>query len=99
MALLFFFLRRRRHTRLQGDWSSDVCSSDLYDADQLRVCVGHAHPFDDPLHRAIGLAPAEILRYLFGKRPQIERRPDQLRRSEERRVGKESENLYAEYDG
>src|SRR5205807_5695112 len=22
---------RRRHTRLQGDWSSDVCSSDLYD--------------------------------------------------------------------
>src|SRR5919106_2859100 len=25
----FFFSRRRRHTRLQGDWSSDVCSSDL----------------------------------------------------------------------
>src|SRR5688500_20308671 len=21
---------RRRHTRLQGDWSSDVCSSDLH---------------------------------------------------------------------
>src|SRR5256885_11622133 len=27
--LLFFFSSRRRHTRLQGDWSSDVCSSDL----------------------------------------------------------------------
>src|SRR5256885_7387579 len=30
-----FFSSRRRHTRLQGDWSSDVCSSDLtveYDA-------------------------------------------------------------------
>src|ERR1039457_7039088 len=26
--LLFFFSSRRRHTRLQGDWSSDVCSSD-----------------------------------------------------------------------
>src|SRR5256885_12382478 len=25
-----FFSSRRRHTRLQGDWSSDVCSSDLY---------------------------------------------------------------------
>src|SRR6266446_10302953 len=25
----FFFSSRRRHTRLQGDWSSDVCSSDL----------------------------------------------------------------------
>src|ERR1022692_5122722 len=28
-CLLFFFSSRRRHTRLQGDWSSDVCSSDL----------------------------------------------------------------------
>src|SRR5256885_2485552 len=25
----FFFSSRRRHRRLQGDWSSDVCSSDL----------------------------------------------------------------------
>src|SRR5688500_2183555 len=25
----FIFSSRRRHTRLQGDWSSDVCSSDL----------------------------------------------------------------------
>src|ERR1039457_619033 len=29
MFLFFFFSSRRRHTRLQGDWSSDVCSSDL----------------------------------------------------------------------
>src|SRR5256885_6739232 len=29
---LFFFSSRRRHTRLQGDWSSDVCSSDLDDS-------------------------------------------------------------------
>src|SRR5256885_11005189 len=28
---VFFFSSRRRHTRLQGDWSSDVCSSDLAD--------------------------------------------------------------------
>src|SRR5256885_3163072 len=27
--ICFFFSSRRRHTRLQGDWSSDVCSSDL----------------------------------------------------------------------
>src|SRR5207248_4212112 len=27
--LLFFFSSRRRHTRSYGDWSSDVCSSDL----------------------------------------------------------------------
>src|SRR3989454_6955081 len=29
MHSVFFFSSRRRHTRLQGDWSSDVCSSDL----------------------------------------------------------------------
>src|SRR3989454_11794712 len=29
MCGFFFFSSRRRHTRLQGDWSSDVCSSDL----------------------------------------------------------------------
>src|SRR5256885_7276838 len=29
LCLFFFFSSRRRHTRLQGDWSSDVCSSDL----------------------------------------------------------------------
>src|SRR5256885_7581990 len=28
-TVFFFFSSRRRHTRLQGDWSSDVCSSDL----------------------------------------------------------------------
>src|SRR5437879_7899796 len=29
----FFFSSRRRHTRYIGDWSSDVCSSDLAMAD------------------------------------------------------------------
>src|SRR6266516_772086 len=29
MSFLFFFSSRRRHTRSYGDWSSDVCSSDL----------------------------------------------------------------------
>src|SRR5256885_8441581 len=28
-VFFFFISSRRRHTRLQGDWSSDVCSSDL----------------------------------------------------------------------
>src|SRR6266850_3290207 len=45
----FFFSSRRRHTRLQGDWNSDVCSSDLRvareiaGADQVNVlgfCIG-----------------------------------------------------------
>src|SRR5438876_11946828 len=28
-CFFFFFSSRRRHTRWTGDWSSDVCSSDL----------------------------------------------------------------------
>src|SRR5690606_37677306 len=30
MLLGFFFASRRRHTRFSRDWSSDVCSSDLF---------------------------------------------------------------------
>src|SRR2546429_5596609 len=30
LRCLFFFSSRRRHTRCSRDWSSDVCSSDLY---------------------------------------------------------------------
>src|SRR5690625_1497870 len=30
MSYIFFFSSRRRHTRWPRDWSSDVCSSDLY---------------------------------------------------------------------
>src|SRR5256885_11072029 len=42
VSCFFFFSSRRRHTRLQGDWSSDVCSSDLpfsRDAGNNRVGV------------------------------------------------------------
>src|SRR2546426_7729378 len=35
----FFFSSRRRHTRLQGDWSSDVCSSDLRNLDRAKELV------------------------------------------------------------
>src|SRR5688572_32514866 len=30
MMVFFFFSSRRRHTRFDCDWSSDVCSSDLF---------------------------------------------------------------------
>src|SRR2546430_86138 len=36
-AFLFFFSSRRRHTRFDCDWSSDVCSSDLFSAGRLRA--------------------------------------------------------------
>src|SRR2546430_13270452 len=44
-AVLFFFSSRRRHTRFDCDWSSDVCSSDLFPlalpADELGPVVLH----------------------------------------------------------
>src|SRR2546430_3102881 len=30
-CVIFFFSSRRRHTRFDCDWSSDVCSSDLFE--------------------------------------------------------------------
>src|SRR5262249_4834327 len=39
---VFFFSRRRRHTRLVSDWSSDVCSSDLPKLDDYLVPIGKA---------------------------------------------------------
>src|SRR5437764_30500 len=36
----FFFSSRRRHTRYIGDWSSDVCSSDLAGAEAARLGLG-----------------------------------------------------------
>src|SRR2546422_1486946 len=36
LCTYFFFSSRRRHTRCSRDWSSDVCSSDLF----LKICLG-----------------------------------------------------------
>src|SRR2546430_4217857 len=36
MRFVFFFSSRRRHTRFDCDWSSDVCSSDLAELLSLR---------------------------------------------------------------
>src|SRR5256885_10361593 len=44
--LFFFFSSRRRHTRLQGDWSSDVCSSDL----NLQYVAENFHTVAETLH-------------------------------------------------
>src|SRR2546426_3277010 len=57
VKILFFFSSRRRHTRLQGDWSSDVCSSDLLDvwsAWRLSRALRRAHP--DVVHLHSGRA-------------------------------------------
>src|SRR6267143_6535949 len=48
--LIFFFSSRRRHTIWNCDWSSDVCSSDLLDANvaSARICGVEGHPARGP---------------------------------------------------
>ena len=87
VIFFFFFSSRRRHTRYIGDWSSDVCSSDLV-ADYLKV-------HKDTVKRALReLRNAGWLRSDGdggrGKSPM-------LRRSEERRVGKECRSRWSPY--
>src|SRR6266496_5390958 len=38
-SLFFFFSSRRRHTRSLRDWSSDVCSSDLFETSLMMAAA------------------------------------------------------------
>src|SRR5256885_10301167 len=60
MCSVFFFSSRRRHTRLQGDWSSDVCSSDLlFVIDAIGSGAADLVIDDDGFVGAIGAANGE----------------------------------------
>src|SRR2546426_5719854 len=66
LAALFFFSSRRRHTRLQGDWSSDVCSSDLSPYRDARrvfwiVDNGSSHRGEASVHRLHAAFPNLVL--------------------------------------
>src|SRR2546430_11724019 len=47
-ANFFFFASRRRHTRFDCDWSSDVCSSDLADARAFLLLAVQGVPARQP---------------------------------------------------
>src|SRR5437899_12535832 len=55
----FFFSSRRRHTRCLSDWSSDVCSSDLYAyrSSLNRTMVNHLEAKAQMLMRTVDLRP------------------------------------------
>src|SRR5207248_4266036 len=55
-SFFFFFSSRRRHTRSYGDWSSDVCSSDL-----PRPTSGHDAQHRWPGHPADTYVPQDKL--------------------------------------
>src|SRR5437764_13556567 len=83
--MFFFFSSRRRHTRYIDDWSSDVCSSDLQQAE----CGGAetaAEAEGDPGDDGGGRARVDADHVRAGQRVA---RDGLEHRSEERRVGKE----------
>src|ERR1039457_7330837 len=60
-----FFSSRRRHTRLQGDWSSDVCSSDLLHILEFRSIATIRHypgnPFRSEEHTSELQSPCNLV--------------------------------------
>src|SRR5207248_5105323 len=93
LCLVFFFSSRRRHTRSYGDWSSDVCSSDLRREARVRggaLGAGDGCPAAGGRGRVRrGAGPvAGGWRRHAGVGGRGVGRPA-LARSEERRVGKE----------
>src|SRR5260370_22727063 len=66
--LFFFFSSRRRHTRFKCDWSSDVCSSDLFPFSPPASPVAHILQWEILL---LSAASAECLEgtWALGKPP------------------------------
>src|SRR2546426_7713458 len=90
LVCFFFFSSRRRHTRLQGDWSSDVCSSDL---DQL---LATWDPFTFAILTEVG---GKVKFQDLKEGVTYDEETDQVTglRSEERRVGKECRSRWSPY--
>src|SRR5207302_5753118 len=65
----FFFSSRRRHTRFSRDWSSDVCSSDLWGGRSLVPVSRRGTPPRSTAHPWIEAV------YLFGSRARGNVRP------------------------
>src|SRR5207247_8171840 len=90
--VFFFFTSRGRHTRSTRDWSSDVCSSDLYGGAVVRVLYLPEDRATWGNGTAVGRTVTALawLDSLFGtyQWPQLTN-VHRIERSEERRVGKE----------
>src|SRR5256886_7069657 len=91
----FFFSSRRRHTRFDCDWSSDVCSSDLSTtylklreaSVQWEVPSGIAHKIlGNSRYMRVGLVGRNLVTMT-----------KYHGRSEERRVGKECRSRWSPY--
>src|SRR5207248_7415536 len=87
----FFFSSRRRHTRSYGDWSSDVCSSDLFAGGVNTATTNTSGVATAATFTANGTAggPYTVTASAPGAASPANFSLTNLARSEERRVGKE----------
>src|SRR5256885_10396187 len=97
LSHLFFFSSRRRHTRLQGDWSSDVCSSDLFDVLAQRAQLGGARELGLVLVHQLGAALVDHAGQVGDEHVLAAQADLEQQRSEERRVGKECRSRWSPY--
>src|SRR3546814_15797006 len=86
-----------------SDWSSDVCSSDLFSkltspkVDFLKAIAKGAFLIEDEAHNAAGASNVSsvidevenVTRYCLYSSATFAAKPENMKRSEERRVGKE----------
>src|SRR2546430_10400835 len=94
----FFFSSRRRHTRFDCDWSSDVCSSDLqsglaYSNWRVILCSHDSHGNSWQWMTNLAALTADLPESC---RPKVEC-INCYNRSEERRVGKECRSRWSPY--
>src|SRR2546430_12180338 len=91
--VFFFFSSRRRHTRFDCDWSSDVCSSDLARVNGTVLEEGDLIALDGTL----GVITTDDVPLVD---PEVDDNFETVlawSRSEERRVGKECRSRWSPY--
>src|SRR5690554_7288290 len=89
LCFFFFFSSRRRHTRCGRDWSSDVCSSDL-----IAEKYANENNIDIIVNGdSLGQVASQTLASL--KVVENVTNIPIIRRSEERRVGKECRSRWS----
>src|SRR2546430_8256715 len=93
-SFVFFFSSRRRHTRFDCDWSSDVCSSDLVHSRAQK------HPSPPTNNGSLGFSLPPCACKKPTRPPKWSWCPwlsTSASRSEERRVGKECRSRWSPY--
>src|SRR5688572_30955719 len=92
--VFFFFSSRRRHTRFDCDWSSDVCSSDLEGEGPVATSAVSWADTELKMVRETSRIGVNKIRLPRGLVTKIRLT---FNRSEERRVGKECRSRWSPY--